>query len=218
MTAGGRAFVSSVVGGWVGKFFTVAWSSPRERAARNCPVLCCSWSITQYISNLAHLRVVARRETFLCNTWAPEPPTVAHINESITHIPLLLRHTQRRQHSPHRTARERNGCASRQPDSEVHVRVSAFTLHTQQMLAHAVTARRTSEPGQCWNFSYIDPTSDVLSPAWRCRFRRGSTTTRRRRGSHRTGRRLRHRNSNAGRQRKTHIGTTVLAILMFPVP
>jgi hypothetical protein len=72
-------------------------------------------------------------------------------------------HTHHRQHPPHRTAREHNGCASRQPDSEVHVRVSAFTLHTQQLLAHAVTVRRTSEPGPCWHFSYINPTSDMLS-------------------------------------------------------
>jgi hypothetical protein len=63
------------------------------------------------------------------------------------------------------------------PDSEVHVRVSTFTLHTQKMLAHAVTVRRASEPGPCWNFSYINPTSDMLSPGWRCRIRRASTST-----------------------------------------
>ena len=51
VTAGRRVFVSSAAGGWGWEFFTSACSSPRERAARNCPVLCCSWSITQYKSN-----------------------------------------------------------------------------------------------------------------------------------------------------------------------
>ena len=120
-------------------------------------------------------------------------------------------HTQRRQHPPHRTARERNGCASRQPDSEVHVRVSVFTLHTQQMLAHAVTVRRASEPGPCWHFSYIIPTSDMLSLGWRCRFRRASTSTRRRRSSYRTGCNISHSNRTGGHHRKTHIGTPSLS-------
>ena len=139
-------------------------------------------------------------------------------NRDITHIPLLLRRTQRRTtHAPHRTARERNGCASRQPDSEVHhgYRVSTFTLQTQQMLAHAVTVRRASEPGPCWNFSYIKPTSDMLSLGWRCRFRRASTSTRGRRSSHRTGCSIRHTYRTGGHHRKTHIGTPSISHIIL---
>jgi hypothetical protein len=40
-------FACSGVGGWGWAFFQIVCSSPRERDARNCPVLCCSWSITQ---------------------------------------------------------------------------------------------------------------------------------------------------------------------------
>ena len=110
----------------------------------------------------------------------------------------------------HRTTRERHACASRQPDSEVHVRVSTFTLHTQQLLAHAVTVRRASEPGPCWNFSYINPTSDMLSLGCRCRFRRASTSTRRLRGSHHTGCSISHSNRTGGHQRMTHIDRYIL--------
>lgn len=130
--------------------------------------------------------------------------------------PLLLRHTRRRRHPPHHTARVCTGCAFRQPDSEVHVRVSTFTLHTQQMLAHAVTVRRASEQGPCWNFSNIDPMIDVLSPGWCCRIRRASTSTRRQHISNRTGRRLRNRRSTAGRQRKTQICTPSLTLRETP--
>ena len=42
-----RVFACSGVGGWGWAFFQIVCSSPRERDARNCPVLCCSWSITQ---------------------------------------------------------------------------------------------------------------------------------------------------------------------------
>ena len=44
--------------------FTSVCSSPRERAARNCPVLCCSWSITQYKSNEHALGLSTVEEPF----------------------------------------------------------------------------------------------------------------------------------------------------------
>ena len=77
--------------------------------------------------------------------------------------------------------------------------------------AHAVTVRRASEPGPCWNFRYITPTSDMLSLGWRCRFRRASTSTGRRRGSHHAGCRIRDNNRTGGHRRRTHIGTPPLS-------
>ena len=104
VTAGRRVFVSSEVEGWGWEFFGLRVRAlVRERLGRitlraSLPSIDsegCSSSIT------------------ICNTWAPAPSSVAHINASFPHLPLMLRNTQRRQHPPHRTARERNGCDSR---------------------------------------------------------------------------------------------------------
>ena len=101
VTAGRRVFVSSAAGGWGWEFFGLRVRAlVRERLGR----------ITFRSSSPGFGR---ERSRTICNTWAPEPSSVAHINASFTHIPLMLRHTQRRQHPPHRTARERNGCDSR---------------------------------------------------------------------------------------------------------
>ena len=57
----------------------------------------------------------------------------------------------------------------------------------------------------------LDSTSDMLSLGWRCRFRRASTSARRRRGSHHAGCSIRHRNRTGGHRRRTHIVTPPLS-------
>ena len=169
----------------VGYFLRLWVRVVRESAARLEIVL----QVRLRVSARSHKHFLFLRFVIITHTF---PPT--HWHKNIRQL-------------THRTARERNGCASRQPDSEAHVGVSAFTLHTQQLLAHAVTVRRASEPGPCWNFSYITPTSDMLSLGWRCRFRRASTSTGRRRGSHHAGCHIRDNNRTGGHRKRTHIVT-----------
>ena len=104
VTAGRRVFVCSAVRGWGWEFLRL-WVRVlvRERLG----------PFNQLSSWRALFGLATAGENSSGNTGAPEPSSVAHINASFTHVTHMIRYTHRRQHPPHCTARERNGCDSR---------------------------------------------------------------------------------------------------------
>ena len=81
VTAGRRVFVCSAVGGW-GWAFLRLWVRVlvRERLG----------PFNQLSSWRALFGLATAGENSSGNTGAPEPSSVAHINASFTHIPLML--------------------------------------------------------------------------------------------------------------------------------
>jgi hypothetical protein len=129
----------------------------------------------------------------VCNTHRTAPHANA-MGATLATAPATRRSMLEFQHSLYYVTHTANACAHRTGCDSPTAETSLRTGPMLEFQLHQSNERRAA-----------------VSLGWRCLFRRASTSTRRRRGSHHTGCSIRHSNRTRGHQRKTHIGTPPLS-------